>query len=68
MTATVALGPLRIDPDQLDLHPPERDPDDVRSPLPVPHDGLIVVDERIGFAVGVRDTPTIQTALGPQSR
>jgi hypothetical protein len=68
MTAIVALGPLRIDPDQFGLHPPERDPADVRSPLPVPHDGLIVEDERIGLAVGVPDTTTIQAALGPQSR
>jgi hypothetical protein len=68
MTATVALGPLRIDPDQLGLHPPERDPDDFPSALPVQHDGLIAVDERIGLAVGVRDTTTIQAALGPHSR
>jgi uncharacterized cupin superfamily protein len=57
--------PIRIDPDQLVLHPLELDPEAFQSPLPQQNYTLIFEDEEIGLAVGIWDTTTMQEAFGP---
>ena len=57
--------PIRIDPDHLDLHLLELDPDSFQSPLPVQNYALVYEDEAIGLAVGIWDTTTMQEAFGP---
>ena len=62
--ARPAPGILRIDPTAA-LEPLDLDPEAFQSALPVQNYRLIFEDERIGLAVGIWDTTTMQEAFGP---
>lgn len=64
-TAPEHPGILRIDPAHAVMQPLELDPADFQSPLPVQHYVPFFEDERIGLAVGIWDTTTMQEAFGP---
>lgn len=58
-------GIFRIDPAAARLEPLELDPGDFQSALPVQNYHLVFQDDRIGLAVGIWDTTTMQEAFGP---